>query len=133
MFIHFQWLQYSDNPAVDGRIDRTPLKLWHKRWFPVDFPFTKTCLLLQLNRKATRLACSSTWTRREISNLRPCHVRSEPKKNLSKPWELYFPNLPNILVLMWVKQSHPQFHHFYRWYVYHSQSWVVYHCFTHIV
>ena len=31
------------------------------------------------------------------------------------------------------KISHPQFHHFYRWYVYHSQSWVVYHCFTHIV
>jgi hypothetical protein len=28
-----------------------------------------------------------------------------------------------------VKQCHfyhPQFHHCYRWYVYHSQSWVVY-------
>jgi hypothetical protein len=35
--------------------------------------------------------------------------------------------------LMWVKQCHkpsPSHHHFYRWYVYHSQSWVVY--VTHI-
>ena len=30
--------------------------------------------------------------------------------------------------------NHPQFHHFYRCYVYHSRSWVVYtwHCFSHI-
>ena len=30
---------------------------------------------------------------------------------------------------MWLKQFHkpsPSHHHFYRWYVYHSQSWVVY-------
>ena len=30
---------------------------------------------------------------------------------------------------MWLKQCHktsPSHHHFYRWYVYHSQSWVVY-------
>jgi hypothetical protein len=27
----------------------------------------------------------------------------------------------------------PSHHHFYRWYVYHSQSWVVYYCFNHMI
>ena len=35
----------------------------------------------------------------------------------------------DICGIMWLKQCHktsPSHHHFYRWYVYHSQSWVVY-------
>ena len=37
---------------------------------------------------------------------------------------------------MWIEQCHkpsPRHHHFYRWYVYHSQMGGLWHCFTHII
>ena len=52
----------------------------------------QTCVLINLDEKGDFK-----------SETVPCPLWTE--KNLSKPWELYYPNLPNILVLMWVKQK----------------------------
>ena len=78
-----------------------------------------------------------------------CHLWGVPhfqtRRNNFKPstwkcsssckWSLY-PNLLEftsmVIAIMWVNPNAinvnhpPNHHHFYRWYVYHSQSWVVY-------
>ena len=49
--------------------------------------------------------------------------------NCAQPWFINPQLTCTHYIVMWVKQNlkpPPSHHHFYRWYVYHSQSWLVY-------
>ena len=59
--------------------------------------------------------------------------RGHKEKTTTNRWQ---PTSLTHLLVMWLKQCHqtsPSHHHFYRWYVYHSQMGGLWHCFTHII
>ena len=58
--------------------------------------------------------------------------RGHKEKTTTNRWQ---PTSLTHLLVMWLKQCHqtsPSHHHFYRWYVYHSQMGGLWHCLSHI-
>jgi hypothetical protein len=67
----------------------------------------------------------------ELISVHLCSCRAFRQKK--QTWIKMVKVIKNCNNVSKTRINHPEFHHFYRWYVYHSQSWVVslWHCFAH--